>query len=164
LQQSDKIFSGEESHGKYFDLHQLFLAFTNIKKLRALGIIKADDYLEYLTQLDKFKSVPLYIKQSSKYEQYCEDLCSYLKDFFQRTNPLVDFAQISEQTEEMFEQEWDQRSLFGWEQFIPRIVGEAQAKDEGQTGLYCHFCNKSFLNENVFHFHKKGKRHIKAAN
>lgn len=73
----------------------------------------------------------------------------------------------------MFEQEWDSRSLFGWEQFIPRIYGEQELQEDSEEQkqaknkkkeLYCKFCNKTFLNENVFHFHKKGKRHIKAVN
>lgn len=69
----------------------------------------------------------------------------------------------------MFEQEWDSRSLFGWEKFIPRILGEAEEQGNEDKSLnvkelFCKFCNKTFLNENVFHFHKKGKRHIKAVN
>lgn len=53
--------------------------------------------------MDKFSLVPLYVKQSSKYEIYVAALCDYLKDFFQRTNPLVEFRKIHDQTEEMFE-------------------------------------------------------------
>jgi splicing factor 3A subunit 3 len=88
------MFTGEESHGKYFDLHSHYLNFRNIKKLRQLNIIKADDYLTWLQNMDKFSTVPLYIKQSAKYEVYVEQLCDYLKDFFQRTNPLVEFKAI----------------------------------------------------------------------
>ena len=97
------MFSGEEGHGKYFDLHGHYLNFCNLKKLRQLHTIKADDYLAWLQNLEKFSLIPLYVKQSSKYESYVNDLCEYLKDFFKRTNPLVDFQKIHEQTEEMFE-------------------------------------------------------------
>ena len=62
LKESDKLFTGEESHGKYFDLHKHYLNFCNIKKLRQLNLIKADDYLTWLQNLDKFSVVPLYIK------------------------------------------------------------------------------------------------------
>jgi hypothetical protein len=55
---------------------------------------------------------------------YIESLCEYLKDFFKRTNPLVDFGVIEDQTNEMFDQEWEQKSLYGWELFIPRIMGD----------------------------------------
>lgn len=61
----------------------------------------------------------------------------------------------------MFDQEWESKSLYGWESFIPRILGEVQ---ESESALYCQYCKKMFLNDNVFHFHKKGKRHIKAVN
>jgi len=71
LHKSDKLFTGEESHGKYFDLHAHHVNFCNIKKLRALGLIKADDYLKWLGSIDNFKVVPLYIKQSAKYSNYC---------------------------------------------------------------------------------------------
>ena len=54
LAESDKIFSGEEGHGKYFDLHRHYTNFSNIKKLRQLNIIKADDYLSWLQNIEKF--------------------------------------------------------------------------------------------------------------
>lgn len=34
LQEADRMFSGEEGHGRYLDLHQHYLNFCNIKKLR----------------------------------------------------------------------------------------------------------------------------------
>lgn len=77
LKLSDKIFTGEESHGKYFDLHAHYTNFCNIKKLKQLNLIKSEDYLTWLQNIDKFNLVPLYIKQSSKYEFYVEELCSY---------------------------------------------------------------------------------------
>lgn len=48
LDQADKIFSGEESHGKYLDLHGHYMQFCNLKKLRQLNLIKSDDYLSWL--------------------------------------------------------------------------------------------------------------------
>lgn len=94
LDASDRMFSGEEGHGKYFDLHTHYMNFCNIKKLRQLNLIKADDYLTWIQNFDKFSAVPLYIKQSTKYEKFITDLAEYLKDFFQRTQPLVDFKVI----------------------------------------------------------------------
>ena len=44
----DKTFTAEEGNGKYVDLHQFFLEFCNIKKLRKLNVIKTDDYLIWL--------------------------------------------------------------------------------------------------------------------
>ena len=124
LDQADKIFSGEEGHGKYLDLHKHYLTFCRLSKLRKLGLIKSDDYLSWLQNFDKFNLVPLYIKQTSQYVEYVESLFDYLKDFLSRAKPLLDFKEISEQTEEMFEGEWEQRSLFGWEAAICKIYGE----------------------------------------
>jgi hypothetical protein len=60
--------------------------------------------------------------------------------------------------------------LFGWESAICRIYGESQRteedvdNDETASQFHCIACNKTFMNESVFHHHKKGKRHIKAIN
>ena len=47
----DKKFTAEEGNGRYLDLHEHYLSFCNVKKLRQLstqGIIKADDYLTWV--------------------------------------------------------------------------------------------------------------------
>lgn len=63
----------------------------------------------------------------------------------------------------MFESEWDQCSLFGWEETIIRMRG--LTLDEKQANpLHCVACNKTYANENVFQHHKKGRQHIKAVN
>jgi len=114
--EADKTFSAEEGHGRYLDLHRHYMNFCNIKKLR-----KADDYLSWLQHFDKFSQVPLYVKQSKRYEEYLEELADYLIDFFKRTQPLLDFDKsIKDPTEEMFESEWQNASLFGWESVIVR--------------------------------------------
>ncbi len=51
---SDKMFSGEEGHGKYFDLHSHYLNFRNIKKLEKLHVVNAEDYLSWLKNINKF--------------------------------------------------------------------------------------------------------------
>lgn len=130
LDLADKIFSGEEGHGKYLDLHRHFFAFCRLSKLRKLGLIKSDDYLSWLQNFDKFNLVPLYIKQTSQYCEYVTNLVEYLKDFFRRSKPLLNFTELSMQTDEMFEGEWEQRSLFGWETTITKIYGEVASKVE----------------------------------
>lgn len=75
-----------------------------------------------------------------------------------------------DQVQEMFDSEWEQRSLFGWESAITRINGETVnhdeegENDETASHFHCVACNKTFMNESVFHHHKKGKRHIKSVN
>jgi splicing factor 3A subunit 3 len=127
---ADKTFSGEECHGKYMDLHKHYMEFCNLKKLRQLNLIKSDDYLSWLQHFDKFHIIPLYLKQKNKYELYISDLKDYLIDFFQRVQPLIDFkAEVYDQVQEMFESEWEQRSLFGWETAIHRIYGESNKEE-----------------------------------
>lgn len=103
----DTNFTAEEGNGKYLDLHSLFLQFCNIKKLRKLNVIKCDDYLTWLQNFDKLQRVPLYLKGSKKYGEYLISLKYYLQSFFKKTQPLVDWSKIEEQTEEMFDSEWE---------------------------------------------------------
>jgi phage FluMu protein Com len=63
----------------------------------------------------------------------------------------------------MFESEWDQGSLFGWEETISKISGTIQESNQANP-LHCIACNKTYSNDNVFMHHKKGKPHIKAVN
>jgi hypothetical protein len=47
------------------------------------------------------------VKSTTKYELYLTGLKDYLTEFFKKTQPLVEWSKIEEQTEEMFESEWD---------------------------------------------------------
>ena len=125
LDEAEKTFSGEEGHGKYLDLHKHYFAFCRLSKLRKLNLIKSDDYLSWLQNFDRFNVVPLYIKQTGQYADYVKSLADYLQDFYRRSQPLIDFSEIADQVEEMFEGEWDQRSLYGWETAIAKVYGES---------------------------------------
>lgn len=124
MSEADRNFSGEEGLGKQLDLHKHYLNFCNIKKLRLLNLVKSEDYLTWLHNFDKLHLIPLYIKQGNKYEKFISEMTEYLMDFYQRTHPLVDFKSLIQSTEEVFESEWEQKSLFGWESVIYRINGE----------------------------------------
>lgn len=80
--------------------------------------------------------------------------------YFKKTQPLVDWLKIEEQTLETFESEWEQSSLYGWEETIQRMQGAGNQST--QSTLHCVACNKTYANENVFMHHKKGRPHIKA--
>lgn len=62
IEECEKSFTAEEGNGKYLDLHNLYMEFCNIKKLKKLNIIKSDDYLTWLQNFDKVYLVPLYLK------------------------------------------------------------------------------------------------------
>lgn len=91
LNQADRIFSGEEGHGRFLDLHKHYFAFCRLSKLRKLGLIQSDDYLSWLQNFDKFNVIPLYIKQANQYAEYVLNLHEYLRDFVIRAKPLLDF-------------------------------------------------------------------------
>ncbi len=82
----DTIFSGEEGHGRYFDLHELHNRFVNAKFGRQV------DYLTYLQQVVYFSEVPATQRTSAAYQHYLEDLVGYLEGFYERTQPLGDLA------------------------------------------------------------------------
>ena len=71
-------------------------------------LIKADDYLSWLQNFEKFHVIPLYLKQKNKYEIYVAELKDYLSDFFARVQPLINFKQeVYDSVAEMFESEWE---------------------------------------------------------
>lgn len=62
IQDCDKLFTAEEGNGKYLDLHNHYMAFCNIKKLKDSKIIKSDDYLTWLQNFDRVYMIPLHLK------------------------------------------------------------------------------------------------------
>lgn len=97
IEYCDKHFTMEEGNGKYVDLHSLYQQFCNIKKLRQLNVIKSEDYLTWLQNFDKLYLVPLYLKNSTKYEEYLQSMKNYLVQYFKKTQPLVDWSKIEDQ-------------------------------------------------------------------
>lgn len=61
----EKLFTGEESYGRYLDLNALHTEYINLKGVKKL------DYLQYLNAFDNFESTyPKTIKNSPDYRQY----------------------------------------------------------------------------------------------
>lgn len=88
----DVKFSGEEIFGKYLDLNNLHLQFSNV--IKRAGI--EQDYVQYLERFNDFFYLPDSVKQSRPYADYLDSLWLYLSDFFQRTNPLTDWDKTIE--------------------------------------------------------------------
>lgn len=89
------------------------------------------------------------------YKTYLENLAQYLKEFFMKTQPLADLAQVERQINQEFELRWKDGTLKGWERQI-KTVEQIIANP-----LYCKFCKKLFKNDNNFIDHKGGKKHKK---
>mmetsp|Transcript_23912 Transcript_23912/g.42340 ORF Transcript_23912/g.42340 Transcript_23912/m.42340 type:complete len:351 (+) Transcript_23912:316-1368(+) len=147
-------FSGPEGYGRFVDLHENFLEFINLKKLSKLkGGAVMIDYVTYLKTFDQFFNLPRSAKDTH-YEEYVDRLISYLRGFFNRTQPLLNLAQMEQMHSKDFSVRWELREVPGWTD-IPR-------KNELATNpLYCLVCKKLFSNENVKNSHKNGRKHKK---
>ena len=174
------LFTNEENFGKCLDLHELYHEYINIpnifnssinnKKLSNTNsnqillkenmedIIKFD-YLNYLKNIDNFKNIPLKIKKSEEYIKYIKHLAQYLKSFFVKIYPLVNFNEIQDIIDSKFED--DQEHLDNNNKTI-ELKEEEEEHDKNQ--LYCQICNKSFAKETLMDAHMKSKKHLKKLN
>ncbi|KAI7862681.1 hypothetical protein BDF14DRAFT_1853055 [Spinellus fusiger] len=140
----EKIFSGEEGLGRYFDFNALYAQYINLKG------VKKSDYLQYLSDFDRVAALPKTSKTTSEYKAYLNAMVAYLRSFFERAKPLFDVAGLEQRTQADFEDKWESKSVPGWE------------AEENTSNLYCEPCHKKFTKDTVFDAHKKGKKHIKA--
>ncbi|KAK1302527.1 hypothetical protein QJS10_CPB12g01097 [Acorus calamus] len=102
-------FSGEESFGRYLDMHELYNEYVNSK---------FGEPIEYSAFLDAFSQthkIPRHLKQMRQYKDYLEHLLEYLVSFFIRTQPLQDLDKIFSKLQTEFEELWAAKKVRGWE-------------------------------------------------
>ncbi|KAG5518696.1 hypothetical protein PMAC_002665 [Pneumocystis sp. 'macacae'] len=142
-----KIFSGEESYGRFLDLNTLHEQWLNLKGVKYIS------YTKYLDFYDKFSSINSRIKNEN-YFKYLTNLESYLESFYKRINPLQDHNKIFSTIEADFNKEWDSGKLL--ESIVPTV----------NTGLiediFCDACNKNYSKKSVYDAHLMSKKHKKA--
>eukprot|EP00879_Flechtneria_rotunda_P009192 GHRR01009625.1.p1 GENE.GHRR01009625.1~~GHRR01009625.1.p1 ORF type:complete len:514 (+),score=175.71 GHRR01009625.1:1274-2815(+) len=102
-------FSGEETLGRYLDLHELHHVFTNAKFGRQV------DYLEYLGSLADFGSINKPVKLAKRYREYLQRLLDYLLSFYERTQPLSQVHKQMAKLKDDIEAAWEQGQVPGWE-------------------------------------------------
>jgi splicing factor 3A subunit 3 len=142
----EKLFSGEESTGRYLDLNPLHTLYINLKSVKKL------DYLQYLGEFDDFATVyPKAIKASEEYKIYLNQLFEYLHSFFRRAKPLYDLSTLEQEALVEFNQQWEQGQVKGWEEV-----------DTSNHSLFCAACQKQFSKQTVYDAHLTAKKHIKA--
>ncbi|KAL2919530.1 Pre-mRNA-splicing factor sap61 [Polyrhizophydium stewartii] len=148
-------FTGEEGFGRYFDLHDSFNAYINLKNVKKMP------YLAYLAEFDRFSAVPMETRRSPAYLEYLETMRKYFESFFKRAKPLFNFEELRRSAILAFEKDWAEDSVDGW----PFVIPEAGENEDGNESaqLYCLACDKTFAKKTVFESHKTGKKHIKAA-
>eukprot|EP00172_Hildenbrandia_rubra_P002951 Plantae.Rhodophyta-Hildenbrandia_rubra.ctg4220.p1 GENE.Plantae.Rhodophyta-Hildenbrandia_rubra.ctg4220~~Plantae.Rhodophyta-Hildenbrandia_rubra.ctg4220.p1 ORF type:complete len:501 (+),score=106.81 Plantae.Rhodophyta-Hildenbrandia_rubra.ctg4220:2619-4121(+) len=79
------IFSGEEAGGRFFDVHEYFTKFLNLRQGKDE---KGLDYLKYLNVMDDFTLFSSDVKKKANYRQYLQGLREYLVGFAGRVRPL----------------------------------------------------------------------------
>ncbi|KAK6354738.1 hypothetical protein TWF696_003875 [Orbilia brochopaga] len=143
----DNMFTGEEFHGRFFDLTQLHEEYLNLKGIKRIS------YLQYLNIFDKFEDYPKANKNDA-YFSYLTSLADYLEGFLGKTQPLSNPNATVRAFGDEFEEEWKAGTVPGW---------ESSASVEDKSGLWCDACQKAFTNENTYNSHLTGNKHKKAA-
>ncbi|MCL7027487.1 hypothetical protein MKW94_001726, partial [Papaver nudicaule] len=109
-------FSGEEGHGRYLDLHELYNIYINSKFAEdPADPSKKIEYSAYLDVFSQPHKISWKLKLTRQYRNYLEHLLEYLIYFFQRKEPLQDLYRIFSKVETDFEDLWEDGKVQGWE-------------------------------------------------
>ena len=173
------LFTNEENFGKCLDLHELYHEYINIPNIfsdndnknekknnnnkqilmneNMENIIKLD-YLNYIKNIDNFKNIPLKVKKTEEYIKYIKHLAQYLKSFFVKIYPLINFNEIQDIIDSKFED--DQEHLDNKNINNNKSI-ELNEEEKETKSLFCKICNKSFAKETLMEAHMKSKKHLK---
>ena len=179
------LFTNEENFGKCLDLHELYHNYINIPGMYSSNININDnksllsgdvnsivkmDYLEYLKNIDSFKDIPMKVKKTKEYIDYIKNLTKYLKEFFIKIYPLVNFNKIQDIIDSKFEDEQDNLKK-DKEKNKEKIKDKNENKDidleedneeeKKEIDLYCNVCKKSFAKKTLMDAHMTSKKHLK---
>eukprot|EP00124_Ichthyophonus_hoferi_P003861 Ihof_evm2s369 gene=Ihof_evmTU2s369 len=141
-------FTDEEGYGRFLDLQELHNQYQN------LGDIEKLSYLQYLNTFDRFENIPAHKKTHQTYKSYLGNLLTYLKDIYTRAMPLEDLEMELVKAGDVFEKEWEEGTLPGWE--------HAAEEDDSPANMFCIACQHQFAKATVFKAHLTGKKHLKA--
>ena len=181
------LFTSEENNGKCLDLHEFYHNFINIPGMYSSNINFNDnksllsgdiknivkmDYLEYLKNIDAFKNIPMKVKKTKEYIDYIKNLTKYLKEFFVKIYPLVNFNEIQDIIDSKFEDEQDnlKKEKEKKEENKGDKIIELKEEEENNNDkieekkeieLYCNVCKKSFAKKTLMDAHMTSKKHLK---
>jgi len=102
-------FSGEESEGKYVDMHAAHEMYLNLKGADHL------DYASYLKRCSDLQAIDKGVAGTSHYQRYVAALHSYFVDYLKRTQPLMPLAELLAKAESDFEGRWQQGAVERWQ-------------------------------------------------
>ena len=140
----DHLFSGEECFGRYLDLHSLHRQYLNIPNINKIN------YLKFLDEFHIFKPYDANTC-SFAYKTYLMALYDYLFGFLTRIRPLHPWQKEINDKEAELSDAFAKGTLTNFEFVLVEL---------NKPTLFCSFCNKVFTNNNVYHSHLKGKKHI----
>ena len=103
-------FTGEESEGKYVDMHALHDAYLNLKGAERI------DYCLYLAQCANLSKLPKETALTSGYAKYAKSLLDYFVSFLGRTQPLMPLGALLKAAEEDFDARWLRGEVRRWQQ------------------------------------------------
>ena len=181
------LFTSEENFGKCLDLHELYHNYINIPGMYSSNININDnksllsgntsnivkmDYLEYLKNLDSFKNIPMKVKKTKEYIDYIKNLTKYLKEFFVKIYPLVNFNEIQDIIDSKFEDDQDnlkknKEKIKEENKNSNKIINLKEEEDnidneeKKESELYCIICKKSFAKKTLMDAHMTSKKHLK---
>lgn len=177
------LFTNEENYGRCLDLHELYHNYINIPGMYTSNINLNDnksllssnvdnivkmDYLEYLKNIDSFKNIPMKVKKTKEYIEYIKNLAKYLKEFFKKIYPLVNFNEIQDIIDSKFEDEQDNLKKEKNNEKEENknnnnnmIELNEKNEDKKEIDLYCKICKKSFAKNTLMDAHMKSKKHLK---
>ena len=161
------LFTNEENFGKCLDLHELYHEYINIPNIfnndnnnknkvifNMENIVKLN-YLNYIKNIDNFKNIPIKVKKSEEYIKYIKHLAQYLKSFFIKIYPLINFNEIQDIIDSKFEDD---------QEHIDKSIELNEEEEIKKNELFCNICNKSFAKETLMDAHMKSKKHLKKVN
>lgn len=172
----DRMFTGEEALGRYFDMNGLHAQYNNLP-----GVTRVS-YLQFLDNFDAFAGIPRQRKLAGdKYKSYLEAVLEYLKDYSSRAYPLEDPEEVEEYAFERFEKAWRAKEVTSWQTDNSKQGGNTQGEE-----IWCEACEfitissiqtetlnglalrhaagqKMYSKQTVYSAHLSSKKHVKAA-
>jgi splicing factor 3A subunit 3 len=160
-------FTGEESFGRYLDMHTLHEAYVNLLRAArahsaassstaeggaAVPEFHAPDYSFFLAKFGSFNDDMWRKFPAAAYRQYITELRDYLVSFIERSQPLYALAEKRAETAQEFERRYEANEFRHW----PR---DDKVDGGDDDPLFCTVCRKRFAKPTVFESHLDGKKH-----
>lgn len=162
----DSLFTGEEGHGRFFDLNAAYDDYLNLLGVKGTRRLT---YLQYIDVFDVFVPPQCQIKRHDKmtdsYFKYVGGLAQYLEGFMRKTRPLEDLDKLFEGFDKEFDEAWEKDEVPGWSKDSSGGAEKSSGtKTEGTgEGVWCADCEKEFSSMGLYKGHLNGKKHKRAA-